>query len=199
MKRYLILPILALIIGLAAGAYAGQAVPGSEEDPLVTKGYVDTYVDNTAAKLQKEIDQLKKRVAELEELVSEQGIVGRREIKLTIGSTTAYVNGEAITIDAAPYLEGSTTMLPFKFIGDALGAAVKWEGDSKIVTFVQGDDVIALQIGSKIAMVNGETVQLDVAPVISNNRTFVPLRFVSTQLGAKVDWLSETKTIVIIK
>ena len=199
MKRFLVLAALALVIGLAAGAYAGQAEPGSEADPIVTKGYVDNYVDQAVAELEKEISRLEKRVAQLEALVSEQGYLAKRELKLTIGSTTAYFNGEPQTIDAAPYLEGSTTMLPFKVVGDALGATVKWEGESKSVIFQQGDTTIVLQIGSSLALVNDRTVELDVAPVISNNRTFVPLRFVSTNLGAKVDWINETKTIIITK
>jgi hypothetical protein len=200
MKRFLIFAITALVAGAIIGsAVAGSPLPGSEDDPIVTKGYVDMYLNNAVTKLQKEIDHLEKQVADLEALVAESGGIGKREIKLTIGSTTAYINEEPQTIDTPPYLEGSTTMLPFKFIGDALGATVKWEGESKVVTFEQGRNIIALQIGSTTALVNGESVQLDVPPLIANNRTFVPLRFVSNNLGAKVQWINETKTIVITK
>jgi len=146
MKRFLVLAALALVIGLAVAAYAGQPEPGSEADPLVTKGYVDNYVDQVVAELEKEISRLEKRVAQLEALVGQQGYLDQRELKLTIGSTTAYFNGSPQTIDAAPYLEGSTTMLPFKVVGDALGATVKWEGESKTVIFQQDGTTIALQM-----------------------------------------------------
>ena len=199
MKRFLVFAVLCLMIGVIAGAAtAGEPLPGSEDDPIVTKGYVDTYIDNALAKLHKEIEQLEKQIAELEKLIGE-GSLARREIKLVIGSATAYLNGEPQTLDAAPYLEGSTTMLPFKFIGDALGAEVRWEAASKVVTFEQGNDIIALQIGSRTALINNESVQLEVAPLLNNNRTFVPLRFVSAGLGAKVQWVGETKTIIITK
>ena len=47
---------------------------------------------------------------------------------------------------------------------------------------------IVLTIGSTQASVNGEVVSFDVAPFIKDGRTFVPLRFVSEQLGAKVSY-----------
>ena len=44
-----------------------------------------------------------------------------------------------------------------------------------------------------------EKVTLEVAPEIKNGRTFVPLRFVTEALGAEVEWVAETKTIVVTK
>lgn len=201
MKRLTIYAILALTIGLAigsaVGANANPPLPGSAEDPVVTKGYVDNYINTSLQELRQEIARLKTDVAKLEALAAQKGQKEQQVIKLVIGSTTAYIGEEAQTIDTAPYLEGSTTMLPFKFIGDALGAKVGWVNETKTVTFEQGSDLIELKIGSKKALVNGSEVQLEVPPLIKNNRTFVPLRFVSTNLGAKVEWVNQTKTIII--
>ena len=47
--------------------------------------------------------------------------------------------------------------------------------------------------------VNGKTISLDAPPSIVDDRTFVPLRFVSEALGASVQWFSESRTIKIIK
>jgi hypothetical protein len=47
--------------------------------------------------------------------------------------------------------------------------------------------------------VDGEEVKMDVEPFSYQNRTFVPVRFVSEALGAQVNWNSETKTVEIIK
>ena len=38
-----------------------------------------------------------------------------------------------------------------------------------------------------------------VAPMIINDRTYVPIRFVAEELGAEVQWNEETKTVTIIK
>jgi hypothetical protein len=50
---------------------------------------------------------------------------------------------------------------------------------------------IKLTIGSDVILVNGSPLKMDVAPFIKNGRTFVPLRFVSEALGAKVDYTSK--------
>jgi len=48
--------------------------------------------------------------------------------------------------------------------------------------------VMKLQVGNSNAIVNGSVVSLDAPPVIINNRTLVPLRFISESFGAKVEW-----------
>ena len=45
--------------------------------------------------------------------------------------------------------------------------------------------------------INGSTVATTVAPYQSNGTTLVPLRVVSENLGAKVDWNQQTKTVTI--
>jgi len=58
----------------------------------------------------------------------------------------------------------------------------------KKITIKLGSKVVELWIGKLEAKVNGKTVKLDVPPMIKKGRTFVPIRFVSEALGAKVDW-----------
>ncbi|MGC9089794.1 MAG: copper amine oxidase N-terminal domain-containing protein, partial [Caldisericia bacterium] len=56
---------------------------------------------------------------------------------------------------------------------------------------------IGLQVGNPTAIVDGQVVTLDVAPVIVNGRTFVPLRFVAEAFGASVDWNSLYQVVTI--
>ena len=67
-----------------------------------------------------------------------------------------------------------------------------------ILPNINEDIEIKLKIGSKIALVNGKVVELDVEPKIENGRTLVPIRFISEALGCKVDWdgLREEVTII---
>lgn len=65
---------------------------------------------------------------------------------------------------------------------------------------IRGEDVkkiIKLQIGNKIAYVDGNELTLDVPPQIINGRTMVPVRFISEGLGAEVGWDGATKTVTI--
>ncbi|CAM4049450.1 copper amine oxidase N-terminal domain-containing protein [Cohnella lubricantis] len=53
------------------------------------------------------------------------------ELELTIGDTQVFVNGEEHMLDGAPFISGGRTMLPFRFIGEALGFDVSWDGQTK--------------------------------------------------------------------
>jgi len=69
------------------------------------------------------------------------------------------------------------------------------------VTFVpQGEAVkMVLTIGSKAVDVNGKAVASDVAPVIKASRTFLPVRLIAENLGAKVEWNNDAQTVTITK
>lgn len=58
---------------------------------------------------------------------------GATIIEMTIGSTTAYVNGQPTTLEVAPYLVESRTQVPVRFIAENLGAAVGWDQGSRTV------------------------------------------------------------------
>ena len=60
-----------------------------------------------------------------------------KEIRLTIGSLTAYVNGTAQMLDTAPTIINSRTMLPVRFIAEQFNWDVKWEASSQTVTIVK--------------------------------------------------------------
>jgi branched-chain amino acid transport system substrate-binding protein len=55
------------------------------------------------------------------------------EIKLTIGKTTATVNSKDYTLDAAPYIKNGRTMVPIRFISEALGLSVYYESQKKVI------------------------------------------------------------------
>ena len=55
-------------------------------------------------------------------------------VKLTIGNTTAYVNGEQIQLDTAPDIRSGRTLVPLRFIAESLKLNVDWNGDSRTIT-----------------------------------------------------------------
>ncbi|HOV79170.1 MAG TPA: copper amine oxidase N-terminal domain-containing protein [Bacillota bacterium] len=65
-------------------------------------------------------------------------IKGDRVVKLTIGSTTMYINGVAFNMDVAPELvDPGRTMLPIRWVGQALGATLTWDDATQTVTVTQ--------------------------------------------------------------
>jgi hypothetical protein len=110
-------------------------------------------------------------------------------IKLTIGSQEAAINGRVKILDAAPYIKADTgrTLIPVRFVSEALGADVAWDPVTKKVTINDREHQIILTVGSKEVYVNGDKQTIDCAPETHpSGRTFVPLRFVSEALKAEV-------------
>ncbi|HKE36147.1 MAG TPA: copper amine oxidase N-terminal domain-containing protein [Candidatus Baltobacteraceae bacterium] len=62
-----------------------------------------------------------------------------RTISLTIGSTQATVNGQSQILDVAPFLVGSRTLVPLRFIAQSLGATVDWNDSTSTVTITGGN------------------------------------------------------------
>jgi iron(III) transport system substrate-binding protein len=121
-------------------------------------------------------------------------------IQMTIGSTKAYINSKETSLDQPPIIENGRTLVPFRFIGEALGAEIGWDPVKKAVSYdvlgVGGKSIILI-IGSTTAFVDNIATKLDVAPKILSGRTMVPVRFVSETIGAKVDWNSSTKMVTV--
>ncbi|MFS0557234.1 stalk domain-containing protein [Brevibacillus sp. 179-C9.3 HS] len=101
--------------------------------------------------------------------------------------------------DAKPFIDPSTsrTMIPVRFVSEKLGASVDWDGAKQTVIMNKDGKQISLKIGEKKAVVAGQEITFDAAATLQNNRTFVPLRFVSEAYGAKVDWLATERLVLI--
>ena len=107
-------------------------------------------------------------------------------------------------IDVAPFIVTGSTMIPLRGLLEEMGAEVGWNGQNKTVTVNNGTNVITLQIWNYTVSVTntkyGDVVySLLNPPIISDSRTFIPVRFVSEQLGYKVSWDGETQTVTITK
>ncbi len=97
----------------------------------------------------------------------------------------------------------SRTVVPIRAIVEALGGTIEWDGKERKVTINFNETTIELWIGKPQARVNGVMKWIDennhnVKPIIINDRTMLPLRFVVENLGCKVNWDPASKTITII-
>jgi len=121
----------------------------------------------------------------------------KKRIQLQIGNKTAYVDDKAHTLEAAPFTYNGRTVLPLRFVGEALGAEVKWDGKTRSITLTSGSDTIVLVIDSSAARVNGKTVMMDVPAFVHNQITMVPIRFASEQFKQKITFDNKTQIILI--
>lgn len=118
-------------------------------------------------------------------------------IILTIDSRIIWIDEEMIVYDVAPMIRNERTVLPIRVIAEALGASVAWNEPAQKVTIIKGDTVIEPFINQPYALVNGTPVQLDAPAFIENSRTYLPIRFISENLGASVVWDGLARTVTI--
>ena len=104
--------------------------------------------------------------------------------------------------DVKPIIENSRTFVPFRAIFEQMDAEVSWNNKTNTITAVRDDTTVSFTIGRQEVIITedgvSETKLIDVAPFIRDNRTYVPIRFASEALGACVDWVSDTRTVLIV-
>ncbi len=107
------------------------------------------------------------------------------------------VNGKTLQMDVTPKIINSRTMIPARALFEEIGGTVTWDQTNYVVTINYNNQVIKLTINSKTALVDGIQKTLDVPAQIVSNRTLIPLRFVSENLGFTVDYDSKTRTAIV--
>ena len=112
-----------------------------------------------------------------------------------------YINGRPSSIDAqgtVPVIRNDRTLLPVRAVFEAMGGTVGWDNDTRIVTLNLDGKILYLQIGTAGA-IDGDLNKyyLDTAPVIINNRTMLPIRFIVEFFDGTVEWDGDTRTVLI--
>ena len=126
---------------------------------------------------------------------------GETIITLQIDNPEMTVNDQTKEIDpgagTTPVVVAERTLVPVRAIIEAVGGTVEWDQVTETATLSYNGDVIRLTIGSTTAYLNDEASELDVTPVIINERTMLPIRFIAEGFKFTVDWTQETRTVTI--
>ena len=122
-----------------------------------------------------------------------------KEMILKVDSTEVIIDGEKVMNDSSPVVVNGTTFLPIRIIAENMGASIGWDGTTKAVSIKTEDTEIVVYVDKTDAVVNGQQTQLEKGPFVKDGRTYLPVRFVSEALGAKVAWNGAEKTITISK
>lgn len=107
------------------------------------------------------------------------------------------LNDEPLVFDVPPQIIDGCTLVPMRTIFEALGANVEWHAETRTITAVKTNRQIIMEAENKFIHINSETIELEVPPMIIEERTLVPIRAVSESLNCTVDWDSATKTVKI--
>jgi uncharacterized YkwD family protein len=118
-------------------------------------------------------------------------------VLMTLDSEWAMINSEPFRLEQAPIIIGGRTMVPLRFITEALGLGITWEAETRSVLVEKDGNLIRLFIDRHKAEINGKIIEVEVPPTILNGRTLVPVRFVSEVLGYSVGWQGLTNEVTI--
>lgn len=111
-------------------------------------------------------------------------------IRMTIGDIEMSANDRVFYNDVAPVIVDNRTMVPIRVITELLGGTADWNEETKEVTLTIDGKEIKMTVGVVLE-------KYGVAPVIINDRTYVPIRFVADELGAETSWDEATNTVTI--
>ena len=106
------------------------------------------------------------------------------------------LNGTRLSVDPPPQLYHEHLLVPVRRIIEALG--LQFEREGRNVTTYVGAKQITLTIGSARALVDGDVVYLDAAPVEIRNTLYAPLRFFTEALDAQANFDHQTRSVEIL-
>ncbi len=114
------------------------------------------------------------------------------EVKLGDKHIKALREGKDVSkdVDVPAQVVNGRMLVPVRHISEPLGAQVGWDGKERKVTISLNGHTIEMWIDNPVGRVDGKEYRMpsNIPPMIINNRTMVPLRFVAEALGAEVQW-----------
>jgi N-acetylmuramoyl-L-alanine amidase len=110
-----------------------------------------------------------------------------------------YMNEKLLNPEVAPRLVKDNTLVPVRIVAEELGAKVKWNQDKRQVTLDKGDLSILLTIDKRDILVRGKTQTVEVAPIMIEGNTLLPLRVIGEQMGVQFNWDGLTNSVHMFK
>ncbi|PYI51168.1 stalk domain-containing protein [Paenibacillus flagellatus] len=121
----------------------------------------------------------------------------KNTVKLTIDQKTLTVNGSPLALDQAPVIYNGNTLVPVRFVIEAMGGDLKWSDAERKVSIVKDSHFLELWVDRTELIADGESVVAEVPPLLMTERTMVPLRIISEKMGWKVTWDEQTRTVTL--
>lgn len=123
-------------------------------------------------------------------------------ILMTIDDPEMSVDGIIQEIDpgrgTVPLIKDSRTLVPIRSIIETMGGSVGWDDAERKITLNAYDHDITMWLNKKEIIVDKKTKNMDVAPQSINDRTMLPVRFVTENIGCQIAWIGSTREVIIV-
>ncbi len=116
------------------------------------------------------------------------------ELFMYIGSPIALSNGKTLPLDSenpdlVPFIHKGRTLVPLRMIGEHFGADVSYDAAVRVAEIALDGTVAQFPIDKGYYLLNGKEVKMDTETLISDGRTFVPMRVICENvLGMSIDY-----------
>ncbi|OPX83977.1 MAG: Vancomycin B-type resistance protein VanW [Pelotomaculum sp. PtaB.Bin117] len=117
-----------------------------------------------------------------------------------VNSQSYMLNGAVFQMDAAPYTVQGRVLIPLRYLAYALGLDEKnvvWDAAGEIVELRTENKKIKLVVNSSTMFVNEKSFRMDVAPILKDNRVYLPAKWVAEELGYSVGWDDRLNALLI--
>lgn len=140
-------------------------------------------------------------VAQFNDIFKEAAVPSSMTIVwMKINSNQLNMNGTVTPMDTTPSNMNGTTYIPLRYLGEGIGAEVKYDKSTSTVWVMAGDDTLKFWIGKNVMEVNGVQKSVGAKVFINKDgRTMVPLRFIAELLQWNVAWNQMNGTITLTK
>ncbi|MCL2839788.1 MAG: N-acetylmuramoyl-L-alanine amidase family protein [Defluviitaleaceae bacterium] len=108
------------------------------------------------------------------------------------------IDGQEVhNMSASPVIIDDRVMVPARDVFERVGGVIGWHEGHRQVTVRYADDVLVMTVGLREARLNGQSIMMQVAPIVIDDRTLIPLRFPAEAFGLDVDWCETTRSAII--
>jgi len=170
----LIRPLVAIVFVIALAISYGQTAQASDPIRVVINGEVQSYTQDPVIFSGRLVVPLRGIFEALDVHVVWEGskrsitsTKGDKTVKLQVDNPVATVTEAGmtteITLEQPPVLVNGSTMVPFRFIGDAFGAAVHWDGPQRTASITQAKTFQSVDSQPEATQVVDPTVESPVA------------------------------------
>lgn len=106
-------------------------------------------------------------------------------------------------MDTKPYIKGGRTMLPLRYVAEALGYRVAWLSETRTAVIMDIGLRVEIPVDSSFIIVNGVKYTSDVKPEMRKNRIMLPIANIARALGLKdgkdIIWDEVNRQVTLIR
>jgi len=101
-------------------------------------------------------------------------------------------------LNTAPYLFEGNTMIPIRSLAEGLQMPISWDENKKEVTLQLNNRSYSITLNDDRLWTDGKSfIEMPIKATYINGNTFVPIRAVAEVLDSKLDWQSDSNTVIV--